>query len=96
MNQPLRCSAQGCCVSEVNEGRKRILRALQGTSGERVWRTAVYIRLSRDDGREESLSVENQRKVIGDFLAREFSGEMRVEETYIDEPIIIGLNSETL
>lgn len=61
------------------------MKALQRTTAERVWRTAVYIRLSRDDGREESLSVANQRKVIGDFLAREFPGEMQVEETYIDD-----------
>ena len=28
-----------------------------------LWRVGLYIRLSRDDGREESLSVQNQRKI---------------------------------
>lgn len=51
----------------------------------RVWRAAVYIRLSKDDGREESLSVANQRKVIADFLARELPEEIRVEAYHIDD-----------
>lgn len=29
-----------------------------------LWRVGLYIRLSRDDGREESLSVQNQRKIL--------------------------------
>lgn len=70
------------------------MKALRRTMDGRVWSTAVYIRLSRDDGREESLSVANQRKVIGDFLARECPGEMRVRETYIEEQTKIGLNQK--
>ena len=85
MNQPPGDSPQGGCVSGAIEGREWILKAIQGTAGGRVWRTAVYIRLSRDDGREESLSVANQRKVIGDFLARDCPGEIQVRGTYIDD-----------
>ena len=33
-----------------------------------VWRIAVYIRLSREDGKDESLSVSNQRKIILEYV----------------------------
>ena len=41
------------------------------TGGRPPWRVGLYIRLSREDGRDESLSVTNQRKILRDFLARE-------------------------
>lgn len=40
-----------------------------------LWRVGLYIRLSRDDGREESLSVQNQRKILLDYLEHEFQGQ---------------------
>lgn len=39
--------------------RKGQERAREPSSGGRVWRVAVYIRLSREDGNDESLSVTN-------------------------------------
>ena len=42
-----------------------------------VWRIAVYIRLSKDDGNDESLSVTNQKKIIREYLENFF------EEEYI-------------
>ena len=33
-----------------------------------VWRIAVYIRLSKDDGNDESLSVTNQKKIIREYF----------------------------
>lgn len=52
-----------------------------------VWRVAVYIRLSREDGEDESLSVVNQRKVIADYLEQKFSGEHVIAGWYIDDGI---------
>ena len=43
-----------------------------------VWRIAAYIRLSREDGNDESLSVTNQRKIILEYLEEHF-----VEQDYI-------------
>ena len=42
---------------------------------QRCWTVALYIRLSREDGNDESLSVVNQRKIIHAFLASSFEGE---------------------
>ena len=47
-----------------------------------VWRIAVYIRLSKDDGNDESLSVTNQKKIIREYLENFF------EEEYILVDII--------
>ena len=43
----------------------------QGT----VWQIAIYIRLSREDGNDESLSVTNQRKIILEFIEKYFDGQ---------------------
>ena len=56
----------------------------QDSAAQRVWRVAVYIRLSKDDGKEESLSVANQRKVIADYLESVVQGRFRIEYTFID------------
>lgn len=51
-----------------------------------VWRIAVYIRLSRDDGNDESLSVTNQRKIILEFIEEKFGSEEHVlVDFYIDD-----------
>lgn len=50
-----------------------------------VWKIAVYIRLSKDDGNDESLSVTNQRKIILEYLEKEFEEEHIIVETYIDD-----------
>ena len=52
---------------------------------DRVWRAAVYIRLSKDDGLEESLSVANQRKIIEEFLENQFCGAYEIEGYFIDD-----------
>ncbi|MDY3015520.1 MAG: hypothetical protein SOR61_10205 [Evtepia sp.] len=61
------------------------------TRSRRVWQVGLYIRLSRDDGREESLSVQNQRKILMDYLEQEFQEEWELAGVYIDAPVIIGL-----
>lgn len=49
------------------------------------WRIAVYIRLSREDGNDESLSVTNQKKIICDYLERSFDGNYDITDFYIDD-----------
>lgn len=52
-----------------------------------VWRIAVYIRLSKDDGNDESLSVTNQKKIIREYLEKFFEEEYTVIDFYIDDGI---------
>lgn len=52
---------------------------------QRLWRVGVYIRLSRDDGRQESLSVQNQRKILLDYLEQDFDGDWELAGVYIDD-----------
>ncbi|MBY7141771.1 recombinase family protein [Virgibacillus sp. NKC19-3] len=57
----------------------------------KVWKVAIYIRLSRDDGNDESLSVTNQRMIIHDYLENSFDSEYTVVNHYIDD----GLSGTT-
>lgn len=59
-------------------------RGTKGTSP-RLWKVGLYIRLSRDDGRQESLSVQNQRKILLDYLENEFEGQWELAGIYIDD-----------
>ena len=56
----------------------------------RVWRIAIYIRLSKEDARclDESESVTNQRQIIEDHIAGFIDGDkyMIVDE-YVDDGI---------
>ena len=49
-----------------------------------TWRVGIYIRLSRDDGNDESFSVANQKKVGLDFLEH-FEEEHVFVDFYIDD-----------
>lgn len=51
---------------------------------ERLYRTAVYIRLSREDGdKEESDSITNQRKLLAGYI--EDSPDLCLQDYYIDD-----------
>ena len=50
-----------------------------------VWHIAIYIRLSKDDGNDESLSVTNQKKITMDYLEHFFEQEYIVVDFYIDD-----------
>ncbi|MCI9263654.1 MAG: recombinase family protein [Oscillospiraceae bacterium] len=51
-----------------------------------IWRIAVYIRLSKDDGNDESMSITNQRKIILEFIEDKFGDEDYVlVDFYIDD-----------
>lgn len=50
-----------------------------------IWKIGLYIRLSRDDGGDESLSVINQKKILVEFVERCFQEEHIVRDIYIDD-----------
>jgi DNA invertase Pin-like site-specific DNA recombinase len=50
-----------------------------------IWRIAVYLRLSREDGGEESGSVTNQKKILQEYLKNFFEGHYVVVDFYIDD-----------
>lgn len=56
-----------------------------GRETSRLWRVGVYIRLSREDGRQESLSVQNQRKILLDYLEHDFQGRWELAGIYVDD-----------
>ncbi len=49
------------------------------------WSIAAYIRLSREDGLDESKSITEQKKIITEFLEQFFIGEYVVVDYYIDD-----------
>ncbi len=60
-------------------------REFSQASRKTAWLIAVYIRLSREDGNDESLSVTNQKKIIGEYLETFFEGEFMLVDYYIDD-----------
>ena len=46
----------------------RVRKALNHLKQNFLWRIAVYIRLSREDGNDESYSVKNQKQRLTAFL----------------------------
>lgn len=63
----------------------RIRKSLQ--EGKKTkWNIALYIRLSKEDGNDESLSVSNQRKILTDYLMNNWSEEDYIlVDTYVDD-----------
>lgn len=64
--------------------------------GESVMRekTALYLRLSKEDGdKEESNSIDSQRRLLLDYLNRK--PELEFYDEYVDDADIIGLNQKT-
>lgn len=55
------------------------------TGNKKIWRVGIYVRLSRDDGKEESLSIENQQKIILDFLKESFAEHYIIAGIYADD-----------
>lgn len=51
----------------------------------KVWKVAIYLRLSQEDGKDESQSITNQRKLVFDYLNNNFTGLFEVIDTYIDD-----------
>ena len=59
----------------------------QTLSSNGFWQIALYIRLSREDGNDESLSVANQRKILREFIQNQFEGEYRLVGEYVDDGV---------
>ena len=60
---------------------------------DKVYRTAIYCRLSREDGdKVESNSIASQRAICEDYIARHEDLEL-VCEPFVDEAVIIGLKT---
>ena len=57
-------------------------------------KTALYLRLSKEDGdKEESNSIDSQRRLLLDYLNRK--PELEFYDEYVDDADIIGLNQKT-
>ncbi len=65
--------------------RKSAKGCIQGKDSHPRWRIAVYIRLSREDGNDESLSVTNQKKIINEYLESFFEEEFTLVDHYVDD-----------
>lgn len=56
----------------------------QSSAPQKVWKTALYLRLSRDDGHEtESNSIASQREILKEYLKR--CPDMELVEIYSDD-----------
>ncbi len=62
----------------------RIRKAMQ-PSKKLSWKIALYIRLSREDGNDESLSVGNQRKILMEYVQQNLEEEYVITDVYIDD-----------
>ena len=49
------------------------------------WNIAFYIRLSKEDGNDESLSISNQRKILLDYLDHDFHAPYTLKKICIDD-----------
>jgi hypothetical protein len=66
---------------------KKVKTSYSGNGANIFWKVAVYIRLSREDGNEESESVINQKKILAEYLQQYFVGEYEITDYYIDDGI---------
>jgi hypothetical protein len=58
---------------------------IKTTKSDIVWNIAVYIRLSREDGNEESESVINQKKILSEYLESYFEDSFTITDYYVDD-----------
>ena len=79
---PVRDREMGGSMARI---RRTAGREFSQASRKTAWLIAVYIRLSREDGNDESLSVTNQKKIIGEYLETFFEGEFMLVDYYIDD-----------
>ncbi|MCL2311240.1 MAG: recombinase family protein [Firmicutes bacterium] len=67
-------------------------RSQKENESKKIWKVALYMRLSREDGREESYSIQNQRQILTKYLEK-FDDEYIVVDTYSDDGFS-GTNSD--
>lgn len=67
-------------------GRIRVERKdTKNSKADIIWQLAVYIRLSREDGNDESESVVNQKQILNQFLENSFDGLYQIVDYYVDD-----------
>ena len=54
-------------------------------SSSAVWQIALYLRLSREDGNDESLSITNQRAILMEYIEENFGEPYAIVDEYIDD-----------
>ncbi len=59
--------------------------AEQSAAGAVLWRVGAYVRLSKEDGNNESESVINQKKILMEYLESSFEGAYALADFYIDD-----------
>lgn len=64
---------------------RKLHKSEQSTEKKIIWKIALYIRLSKDDGNDESLSVTNQRKILTEYVEHFFQGEYIIVDYYVDD-----------
>jgi hypothetical protein len=69
----------------VGRIRKQSVAADKAAAAQITWRIAVYLRLSREDGGEESGSVTNQKKILQEYLKNFFEGQYVIADFYVDD-----------
>ena len=76
----------------------RIRRSTGNTTVSRIlWKAAIYIRLSRDDGNDESYSVKNQRqRLLTYFESLSLEEEMKLVGSYAEAADIIRPTRKSL
>ena len=62
----------------------RIRKPIQPTKSI-LWKIALYIRLSKEDGNDESLSIINQRKILMEYVENFFDDEYMIVDAYVDD-----------
>lgn len=67
--------------------RKNTTVSKANTGKSKIWYIALYIRLSKDDGNDESLSVTNQRKILSQYVETSFQEEYIIVDVYIDDGV---------
>ncbi len=54
-------------------------------SSSATWQVALYLRLSREDGNDESLSIKNQRSILMEYIEESFGEPYNIVDEYIDD-----------
>lgn len=65
--------------------RKEQAKQLQQENGVLRWKIAIYIRLSKEDGNDESLSITQQRKILLEYVDKNFTEQHMVVDVYCDD-----------
>ena len=60
---------------------------------QKIYRAAIYLRLSREDGNEESQSISSQKEILTDYVTKQG---WNIVDIYIDDVYICDIDDETV